>query len=79
MYILPKEEQGCHQGHPTLTRGKDGIPHHEFNWDMEEAMQDQPNNNPPKDLVDRKESDVSIGTQPEEERSQRHQMIEASE
>ena len=30
------------------------------------------------ELVDRKESDVSIGTQPEEERMQRHQMIEAS-
>ena len=34
---------------------------------MEEAMQDQSDNSPPKDLVDRKESDVSIGTQSEEE------------
>ena len=30
-------------------------------------------------LVDRKESDVSIGTQPEEEGKQRYQIIETSE
>ena len=42
-------------------------------------MQDQPNNNPPKDLVDRKESDVSIGTQPEKETMRRHRIIETSE
>ena len=33
-------------------------------------MQDQSNNNPPKDPVDRKESDMSIGTQPGEETMQ---------
>ena len=37
------------------------------------------NNNPPKDLVDRKESDMSIGTQPEEEIMKMHRMIKASE
>ena len=30
-------------------------------------MQNQLNNNPPKDPVDRKESDMSTGTQPGEE------------
>ena len=38
-------------------------------------MQNQSNNNPPKDPVDRKESDMSIGTHPEEEIMQRHRMI----
>ena len=42
-------------------------------------MQNQSNNNPPKDPVDRKESDMSIGTQPAEEIMRRHQMIRASE
>jgi len=42
-------------------------------------MQDQSNHNPPKDPVDRKESDMSIGTQPGEEIMQGHQMIKASE
>ena len=42
-------------------------------------MQNQSNNNPPKDPVDRKESDMSIGTHPGEEFMQGHQMIRASE
>ena len=42
-------------------------------------MQNQLNNNPPKDPVDRKESDMGIATQPGEEIMQRHQMIRASE
>ena len=46
---------------------------------MEEAMQDQLDYNPPKDLVDRKGTEVSIGTHPEVERGQGHQMTEASE
>ena len=37
------------------------------------------NNNPPKDPVDCEESDMSIGTQPEEEIMERHRMIKASE
>ena len=37
------------------------------------------NNNPPKDSVDLRESDMSIGTQPEEEIMERHRMIKASE
>ena len=36
-------------------------------------------NNSPKDPVDRKEADMSIGTQPGEKVMQRHQMIRASE
>jgi hypothetical protein len=42
-------------------------------------MQNHLNNNPPNDPVDRKESDMSIGTQPGEEIMQRHQMIKAPE
>jgi hypothetical protein len=42
-------------------------------------MQNKSNNNPPKDPVDRKESDMSIGTQPGEEIMQSHRMIKASE
>ena len=42
-------------------------------------MQGQSNINPPKDPVDRKESDMSIDTQPGEENMQKHQMIRASE
>jgi len=42
-------------------------------------MQGQSDINPPKDPVDRKESDMSIGTQPGEEIMQRHQMIRAPE
>ena len=42
-------------------------------------MQGQSNINPPKDPVDRKESDMSIGTQPEEDIMERHRMIKASE
>ena len=38
-------------------------------------MQNQSDNNPPKDPVDRKESDMSIGTQPGEAIMQGHQMI----
>ena len=42
-------------------------------------MQGQSNNNPPKDPMDRKESDMSIGTQPGKKIMQRHHMIRASE
>jgi hypothetical protein len=42
-------------------------------------MQGQSNNNPPKDPVDRKESDMSIDTQPGEEFMQMHQVIRAPE
>ena len=42
-------------------------------------MQNKSDNNPPKDPVDRKESDMSIDTQPGEEFMQMHQMIRASE
>ena len=42
-------------------------------------MQNRSNNNPSKDPVDRKEADMSIGTQPGEEVMQRHQMIRESE
>ena len=35
-----------------------------------ENKQERSDNNPPKDLVDRKGSNVSNGTQPEEERMQ---------
>ena len=35
-----------------------------------ENMQERPDNNPPKDLADHKGSNVSNGTQPEEERMQ---------
>src|ERR1044071_8794768 len=41
-------------------------------------MKNQSNNNPPKDPVDRKESDLTIDTQPGKEFMQRHQMIKAS-
>ena len=41
-------------------------------------MQNQLSNNPPKDPVDRKESNMSIGTQLGEEFMQRHQMIRVS-
>ena len=77
--ILPKGGQGGYRVRPKLSRGKEGVSHHEFNRHMEGAMHDQSNNNPPKDLVDRKGSEVSIGTHPEEERVQRHQMTGASE
>ena len=42
-------------------------------------MLERSNNNPQKDLADRKESDVSIDTQPEEERMQGYQIIEATD
>ena len=42
-------------------------------------MQGRPDNNPPKGPMDRKESDMSIDTQPGEEIMQRHRMIKASE
>jgi hypothetical protein len=41
-------------------------------------MQERSDNNPPKDPADRKESDVSIDVQPEEEIMQRHRIIEIS-
>ena len=40
-----------------------------------ENMQERSDNNPPNDLVDRQESDVSIYVQPEEEIMQRHQIM----
>ena len=42
-------------------------------------MQGQSNINPPNDPVDRQESDMSIGSQPEEEIMERHRMIKTSE
>ena len=42
-------------------------------------MHERLDNNPPKGLADHKGSDVSIGTQSEEERMQRHRIIETSE
>ena len=42
-------------------------------------MQNQSNNNPLKDPVDRMESDMSTGTQPEEEIMEMHWMIKAFE
>ena len=43
-----------------------------------ENMQERLDNNPPNDLADRQESDVSIYVQPEEEIMQRHRIIEIS-
>ena len=44
-----------------------------------ENMQERSDNNPPKDLADRKGSNVSNGTQPEEETMQRHGIIETKD
>ena len=41
-------------------------------------MLERSDNNPEKDLADRKESDVSIDTQPEEERMQGGQIIKTT-
>jgi len=43
-----------------------------------ENMQEWSDNNPPKDLADRKETDLSIYVQPEEEIMPRHRIIEKS-
>ena len=43
-----------------------------------ENMQERSDNNPPKDLADRKETDLSIYVQPEEEIMPRHRIIEKS-
>ena len=34
--VIPtKERQGCYRGHPKLSRGKEGVSHHEFNRHLE--------------------------------------------
>ena len=43
-----------------------------------ENMQEWSDNNPPKDVADRKETDLSIYVQPEEEIMPRHRIIEKS-
>ena len=52
---IARKGKDVYRGHPTLSRGKEGVSHHEFNRHMEEAMHDQPDCNPPKDLVDHKD------------------------
>jgi len=54
-------------GTSHIIEGKEGVSHHEFNCRMEGATYDQSENNPPNDLVDRKGSEMSIGTHPEGE------------
>ena len=44
-----------------------------------ENMQEWSDNNPPKDLADRKGSNVSNGTQPEEETMKGDQIMETTE
>ena len=44
-----------------------------------ENRQERSDNNPPKDMADHKEFDVSNNAQPEEEIVQRHRIIEAAE
>ena len=44
-----------------------------------ENMQERSDNNPPKDLADRKGHNVSNSTQPKEETMQRHGIIETTD